>query len=383
MCENRCLLADILDVETLPLTELCAHVKDDAFWKRMFKAKWPNMLNNTTNGKPWIEIFIEMYLAESLENMKPSEYNIEKMKSLIELCSPFVNCLKINHLEASTESNEPTNDHIPFDVILERLNELKCLSITYDCKTVGTQFYLGCTTITDNDSNMFVRGLAHTDLREFEFHSSKLDPPMLKQIARSLDKTTSLTKISVPNCRFGDAGLLAFIRVLTHDSLPNVKDLGLSNNFICKLNYLSKLYLTEITFTASDGAIALSKILRRRKIEVIDLKLNPILAEGTIHILALVNVINLVTLNLSSCSFDESIGEALLFVLKTNKTLRTLDMSINKLGEELGLKIVKTLEHNKVMRKCDVRNSEISLKTKSEIDAMILDNREKKNTISQ
>lgn len=234
VCENRCLLADILDVETLPLTELCTHVKDDAYWKRMFRSKWPSLLNNTINGKPWIEMYIEKFLAESLENMKPSEYNIEKMKSLIELCSPFVKCLKINHLEASTETNEPTNDHIPFDIVLEHLNELKSLSITYDCKTIGTQFYLGCTIITDNDSTKFVQGLAHTDLREFQFHSSKVDPPMLKQIARSLEKTTSLTQISVPNCRFGDAGLLAFIRVLTHDSLPNVKHLGLSNNFICK-----------------------------------------------------------------------------------------------------------------------------------------------------
>lgn len=215
--------------------ELSNHIKDDAFWKRMFKSKWPNLMNNTTKGKLWIEIYIEKFLAESLENMKPSEYNVEKIKSLIELCSPFVHSLKIDHLEASTESNEPTCDHIPFDIIFEHLNELKCLSITYDCKTIGTQFYLGCTIITDNDSNKFVRGLSHTDLCEFEFHSSKVDPPMLKQIARSLDKTSSLTKISMANCRFGDAGLLSFIRVLTHDSLPNVKHIILSNNFICKL----------------------------------------------------------------------------------------------------------------------------------------------------
>lgn len=231
------MLADILDVDTLPLSELCSRIKDDAFWKRMFKAKWPNLINNTTNDKLWIEIYIEKFLAESLENMKPSEYNIDKIKTLIELCSPFVNSLKIDHLEARTESNEATCDHIPFDIILEHLNELKSLSITYDCKTIGTQFYLGCTIITDNDSSKFVRGLAHTDLREFEFHSSKLDPPMLKQIARSLDKTTSLTKISMANCRFGDAGLLSFIRVLTHDSLPNVKHIILSNNFICKLHF--------------------------------------------------------------------------------------------------------------------------------------------------
>lgn len=236
VCENRCLLADILDVETPPLAELCNHIKSDAFWKRMFKAKWSSLKNNTTCGKPWVEIYIEKFLAEKLENLKPDEYNIDKMKSLIELCSPFVKCLKISHLEATIESNDATNDHIPFDIILEHLNELKSLSITYDCKTIGTQFYLGCTIITDNDITKFIRGLSHTDLSEFEFHSSKLDPPMLKSIGRSLDKTTSLTKISMANCRFGDAGLMSFIKVLTHDSLPNVKHIILSNNFICELS---------------------------------------------------------------------------------------------------------------------------------------------------
>jgi hypothetical protein len=240
VCENRCLLADILDVENLPLEKLCNHVKDDAFWKRMFNSKWPSLKNNSSKGKAWIEIYIEKYLAESLENMKPSEYNVEKMKILIELCSPFVKCLKITHLEASTESNDPTSDHVPFDIVLEHLNELKNLSISYDCKTIGTQFYLGCTTITENDISKFVRGLTHTDLHEFEFHSSKLDPPMLKNISRALDKTTSLTTISMGNCRFGDAGLLAFIKVLTHDSLPNVKHLLLSNNFICEIDFRLK-----------------------------------------------------------------------------------------------------------------------------------------------
>jgi hypothetical protein len=146
-----------------------------------------------------------------------------------------VKSLKISHLEATTDLNRPTADHIPFDIVLEHLNELKSLSVTYDCKTIGTQFYLGCTTITENDISKFVRGLAHSELYEFEFHSSKLDPPMLKSISVALDKTTCLTTISLANCRFGDAGLLAFIRVLTHDSLPNVKHIILSNNFICKM----------------------------------------------------------------------------------------------------------------------------------------------------
>ncbi|CRK98782.1 CLUMA_CG012042, isoform A [Clunio marinus] len=360
VCENRCLLADILDVESLPLAELCNHVRDDAFWKRMFIVKWPNLIKNINCEKLWIEIYIEKYLSESIESLKPSDYNVEVMKSLIELCSPFVKCLKIDHLEAAIESNEPANDHIPFDVILEHLSELKYLSITFDCKTINTQFYLGCTTITDNDIKKFVTGLAHTDLYEFEFHSSKLNAIMLTQIGRALDKSSSLTKISLGNCRFGDAGLLAFSRVLSHDSLPNIKHIMLT----------------------SHGAKLLANILRRRKIETIDLKLNPILAEGALHILALVNIVDLVSLNLSSCSFDRSIEEGLIYVLKQNKTLRNLNLSTNKLGDALGIKIFETLKNNFTLRKFDIRNTEINFATKCDIDTMILENREKNNKLS-
>jgi hypothetical protein len=136
-------------------------------------------------------------------------------------------------------------------------------------------------------------------------------------------------------------------------------------------------------FAASDGAIALTNILKRRTIETIDLKLNPILAEGAVHVLSLCGIVGCINLSISSCSFDESVGEALLFVLKHSKTLRTLNLSINRLGEDLGLKIIDALKFNNYLRNFDIRNTEISLKTKSNIDAMILENREKLNTIDQ
>lgn len=321
----------------------------------MFKAKWPDQFNSI-EGKPWIEIYIEKFLSESLENLKPSQYNVEKMKSLIELCSPFVKCLKINQLEAALD----TNNHIPLDIVLEHLNELKVFSIAFNVRTIGTNFYLNCTSITNNDITKFIQGLSHTDLKDFEFHSSKLDAKMLKQISRALDKTTSLTRISLPNCRFGDEGLKSFIKGLTHDSFPNLRDIVLSNNFI-----------------SSEGAIKLASILRRRRIDSIDIKLNPILAEGAIHLLAIATQIQLKYLNFSSCSFDESIAEALLFVLQFNRTLINLNLSINKLSDNLGRRMIEAVKHNSVLKILDIRNTEINLNTKSEIDAIILENREK------
>jgi hypothetical protein len=349
----------------LQLSELSTHIKVDALWKRMFASKWPMISNKTC--RPWIELYMEKYLAESLENLRPMDYNVDKVKNLIELCSPFVHYLVIDHLEVRiAHDNETLNDHIPFDVILERLNELKSLSITYDCRTIGTQFYLTCTNISDNDIKKFTRGLCHTDLIEFKFHSSKLEPPMLKQIGRAIDKNTALVTIEMPNCRFGDAGLNNFCSILTHDSLPNVKHIVLSNNFI-----------------SSEGVSLLANILRRRKIDTLDLKLNPILSSGANEILALVGIIELKVLNISSCSFDENVEETLLYVLRHNSILRHLNISINKIGDELGEKIIKELSHNSVLREFDVRGSGMSHRTKSVIDDLILENREKNNVIHQ
>lgn len=331
----------------------------------MYGTKW-SMISNHHN-RPWIELYMEKYLAEQLENLRPVDYNVDKTKNLIELCSPFVNCLTIDHLEAGPPPyNDCLNDHIPFDIILENLNELKSLSITYDCRSIGTHFYLTCTNISDNDITKFTRGLCHTDLREFRFHSSKLEAPMLKQIGRALEKNAALAVIKLENCRFGDGGLNSFCSILTHDSLPNVKHITLSNNFI-----------------SADGAVLLANILRRRKIETLDLKLNPILTQGANEILALANIIGLVSLNISSCSFDEGVEECLLYVIKRNKTMRKLNVSINKLNEALGLKILSGLEGNGFLRELDIRATGISHRTKQIIDGVILENREKNNKVEQ
>lgn len=97
--------------------------------------------------------------------------------------------------------------------------------------------------------------------------------------------------------------------------------------------------------------------------------------------MALANVVGLTSLNISSCSFDEGVEETLLYVIRKNKSLRKLNISINKLSEELGAKIVSALAENKFMRELDVRGAGISHKTKRTIDGVILENREKNNTV--
>lgn len=60
-----------------------------------------------------------------------------------------------------------------------------------------------------------------------------------------------------------------------------------------------------------------------------------------------------------------------------------MNLSINKLSEDLGARMIEALASNSVLQTLDIRNTEITLKTKSNIDALILENRDKQNTISQ
>lgn len=150
---DRYLLLDILETD-LPLKLTIPKIPDDVYWKRCYLEKWPrqqpvnvrpieiseifrgdgsrrlsstfsvNGSNGSTGGRnsmsgsqssqlsqeprkivgntknidydkrTWKEYYIEMYLKEYLENMKPEEYDAEKVKINIRLRSPHTFILR-------------------------------------------------------------------------------------------------------------------------------------------------------------------------------------------------------------------------------------------------------------------------------------------------
>uniref|UniRef100_A0A336MCA9 CSON014907 protein n=1 Tax=Culicoides sonorensis TaxID=179676 RepID=A0A336MCA9_CULSO len=358
--EDQRQLLDSLDVSTLKLNDLVTHIQaDDGFWKRCFIARWPNFVLTNTNGKKWIRIFLEKHLSESLENMKPANYTTEQMQQLIDLCVPHVEELKINHLQPGTTDSH--GDHIPLDYILSNLSELKIVNLTYDVKSVGKNFVLGCSNISDNDIKLLTHGLARCyELQEFHLHSSKLDSHMLQLLANSLEKHSYLRTINLLHCRCGDTGLSAFLEAISHDSFPALKNLILTNNFL-----------------SSEGALQLAKACRRRNIEKLDIRLNPITSEGAAAIFSVLNEIPIIELNMACCSLDETIGPYIFKAIKENKTLKSLNVSANHLGQKIGEELLRIIPQNKVIQELDIRNSDISYAIKSAIDSSILENRDR------
>lgn len=152
--EDKNYLLDIIDVN-IPIKDLAAHITEDVFWKRCFQHRWRNFFPQLVT-KPWISMYMEKYLSETLENQKPIDYNEESMQCLLDVCAPHLENLQINQLQPAMDDQ---NDHIPMDFILTNLTELRKIDLTYDLKNIGTQFFLGCSNISKNDIKTLASGL--------------------------------------------------------------------------------------------------------------------------------------------------------------------------------------------------------------------------------
>uniref|UniRef100_A0A182J5W9 Uncharacterized protein n=1 Tax=Anopheles atroparvus TaxID=41427 RepID=A0A182J5W9_ANOAO len=351
LCEDRQYLLDLLDLH-FPLENLCARVRSDAFWKRAFHHRWRNFVPIEVGSKPWIRIYLEQHLSETVEHLKPTDYDQEGIKKIVDLCSPFVRELRIERLQPSLSDN---SDHVPLDVILANLRRLQRISLTYDVKDVGHNFFLGCATITEMDVKLMTQGLERcAELTEFRLHSSKLEPTMMKRISAALNKgCPNLRTIAFPHCRCGDIGLRAFCEPITPKSFPNVREVVLTNNF------LSPESVQELTWR-----------LRHRKIERLDLRLNPILTEGAIFVMTSVFHMPLQDLNLSCCSIDEQIEEYLLMLIRFNNTIKRFDISSNHLGPAMGERLLQRVYENKTLQQFDLRNTDISYDVRAIIDEL-------------
>lgn len=97
---------------------------------------------------------------------------------------------------------------------------------------------------------------------------------MLQLLAHSLEKHPYLHTLNLLHCRCGDTGLSAFMEAISNDSFPALRNLILTNNFL-----------------SSDGALLLAQTIRRRTIEKLDIRLNPITSEGAVAIFVILNEI--------------------------------------------------------------------------------------------
>ncbi|XP_073941886.1 dynein regulatory complex subunit 5-like isoform X1 [Choristoneura fumiferana] len=362
--KDRELFLQILDTN-VPLQILVDNIKNDIFWKRYYKSKWSDS-PVITNDKRWINVFMEKYYAEILENMNPRQYDPEKVTFLVKLCGPYIQSLSIRSLTPSDipiqrtispemadlittqqqsdtkllKKNEIlTRDHISLHAALGSLTNLVELHITFQLRFIGTEYRKDQFQFTNNDAKNLARGLEKCgQLKILRITRSDMNCQRVKYILRGLSDNQNIETLDFSHCKIGDEGAASIAKfMLRHE---NLRSLILADN---------------VFGPAGVENIAHSLNHLGCSIRNLDLRLNDRLgSEGIAHIaVTIARGCNLTSLNISGCGIKSTplkkaptgvwsttsadspptCGELLARAIGLAKTpLRALDISVNDIG---------------------------------------------------
>ncbi|VVC89553.1 unnamed protein product [Leptidea sinapis] len=347
--KDREYFLQILDTN-VPLQLLVDNIKNDLFWERCYQSKWSELPESVRNKK-WINIFVEKYYVDILENMIPREYDPEKVRSLVKICGPYIQSLNIrslvptdttveriispemaelitsrrpsgNKLSHSNKIQTIPRDHISLHAAIGSLPNLVELQITYQMRSVGIQYQRNQFQFTNNDAKNLALGLEKClHLKALMITRTDMNCQRLSIILRGISVNLQIETLDFSHCRIGDDGANAIAKFMArHDKLKNL----ILNHSSCCLRNL-------------------------------DLRLNNNLgSEGIAHIaVAIARGCNLISLNISGCGITPlplqkppagvwsainalkppTCGDLLARAIGLVKTpLRSLDISVNNIG---------------------------------------------------
>ncbi|CAH0722416.1 unnamed protein product, partial [Brenthis ino] len=350
----------------VPLQILVDNIKNDSFWKRYYFSKWTEYPMQE-NIKPWINIFMERYYADVLENMNPKQYDPEKVKNLVKLCGPYIQSLSLRSLVPADipeqrnispdmaglisgqreninklltkNSDMLTRDHISLHAALGSLTNLSELHITYQLKYVGVNYCRNQFQFTNNDAKNLAHGLQKClQLRILRITRSDMNCQKVKYILRGLLDNQIIEVIDFSHCKIGDDGASSVAK------------------FISKRDRIRTLILADNLF-GPVGIENISHVLNHTScgLRTLDLRLNNRLgSEGVAHLaVAIARGCNLTSLNISGCGIRSeplqkppagvwsamnadnppTCGDLLARAIGLVKTpLRHLDISVNDIG---------------------------------------------------
>ena len=136
--EDRNYILSNLNVN-LPLKIISCHIEDDFFWRNSYQHRWKTLYyqqytyptqplhlkqpqpqhssricaeqsreaeqinagKRKMKAKPWINIYMERHLQEFIENVTPTDYELERVQATLDICAAYINQLEINCLQPS------------------------------------------------------------------------------------------------------------------------------------------------------------------------------------------------------------------------------------------------------------------------------------------
>ncbi|KAJ8735636.1 hypothetical protein PYW07_007256 [Mythimna separata] len=332
---------------TIQLKFSVPYIKDEQYWKRSFRSKYPSRVEL---GKIfWKGKFLSACLQDYLESANPDVFREDEAVELASLVSPYIFFLGLSQLQIVRQpppalpsemtvedtceySVTKVYDHIPMEPVLAKLYNLREISLVFGINNLHDKYL-----------------------------TSNLDCSKVKLILQHLVKKESIEELDFNHCQIGNYGMKALGGfIFLHN---NVKVIRIANNRFEEQGIQGVAYALQMKPAAP--------------IELLDFSLNPMSLEcATMFAAAFVRCKEKPqTLIVNSCGFSGASAEKMAGLLVLNRGLTRLDMAANDLSGEAEKTLIRALERNKKILKMDLRLTKISEEGQAKVEELLLRNK--------
>lgn len=191
-------------------------------------------------GWTWKCMYLEKHMQQIIEQAQPQYADEEDLDEITTLINPYVHRLLITQLQPwkppltwSKEDIPETypNDHINFEPILKKLENVEELDIVFGVKGVVDNFSWQMFKVSVDDCRNLGRAVLRLKgLNVLKLHRSKLEDQHIQALANGLVKNKTLKELHLSHCQIGDHGALCIAKLISVHSTIEV--LNLCNNKI-------------------------------------------------------------------------------------------------------------------------------------------------------
>lgn len=210
------------------------------YWHRRYVDKYRLVMRKRSNFISWKSLYLERHMQDIVEQAQPQYGDEENLEDITTLLCPYIETLEVTQLQAWkppltwSKAEHPEvypNDHINFEPILKRLENIKELDIIYGMKEVSETFQFRLFQISKDDCRNLGRGiLLLKQITVLKLHRSELQDDQTQALMQGLVKNKTLEELDLSHCLIGDHGALCIAKVLSVH--PLLTKLILANNQI-------------------------------------------------------------------------------------------------------------------------------------------------------
>lgn len=182
-------------------------------------------MRKRSNFVSWKSLFLERHMQDLVESAQPQYADEDNMEDITTLLSPYIFTLEITQLQAwkppLTWSKEDVPevypiDHINFEPILKRLENIKELDIIYGMKDASEIFEFRLFQISKDDCRNLGRGvLLLKNITVLRLHKSQLRDEQIQALMQGLVKNKTIEELDLSHCVIGDHGALCIAKVVS------------------------------------------------------------------------------------------------------------------------------------------------------------------------